>query len=448
MSDYKTKRGYDVPMLGAADRSLADAARPVRVSVRPTEFRMVKPKLMVKEGETVSAGQPLFHDRNHAEVRVVAPAGGEIEEIRFGPKRVCEEIFIKLADQEPVVEHKAYAPAEARQLTRAQVVEILLDSGLWPSLRQRPFSVIPDPESVPDAVFVGASDNDPLPFDYGLALEGREEDFQLGIDLLGKLTEGKVHVGTMKGAVPNAVSQARNCEKHTFTGPYPAGLAATQIHYVLPHKKGRSVWYLDAQDCADIGEVFRAGRYPVARVVAVGGEGAVDARHFRTRRGVPACHLDPEASPARNRFVSGGPFTGTRVASDGGLGLYDNKFSILPEGDEPMFVGWMLPGEDRQSRYRAFASALLPPRPQHLDTNLGGGVRAHVATGVYEDVCAVDVYPSYLMKSILAHDIEEMESLGIADCAECGLCTHVCPSKIEFGEIIENGIREILREEA
>jgi Na+-transporting NADH:ubiquinone oxidoreductase subunit A len=346
-----------------------------------------------------------------------------------------------------VVEHKSYAPADARQLTRAQIVEILLDSGLWPSLRQRPFSVIPNPDSSPEAIFVGASDNDPLPFDYGLALEAREEDFQLGIDLLGKLTDGKVHVGTMKGAVPAAVSQARNCEKHTFSGAYPAGMAATQIHSVLPHRKGRVVWYVDAQDCADIGEVVRAGRYPVARVVAVGGEGAVDARHFRTRRGVTPSHLDPKASPAHNRFVSGGPFTGTTVSSDGGLGLYDCKFCVLPEGDEPAFVGWMLPGEDRQSRFRAFASALLPPRAQHLTTNLGGGVRAHVATGVYEDVCAVDILPAYLMKSILAHDIEEMESLGISDCVECGLCTHVCPSKIEFSEIIEDGIREILREE-
>lgn len=447
MSDYRMKRGYDLPMIGAPERSVVDAARPVQVGVRPTEFRAIRPKLMVSEGDTVSAGQPLFHDRERAEIQVVSPAGGEVVEIRFGRRRVCEQIFIKLADQEPVVEHKTYAPAEARQLNRAQLVEVLLDSGLWPSLRVRPFSVIPDSDGVPDAIFVGASDNDPLAFDYGPALEGREEDFQLGIDLLGKLTEGKVHVCTVKGATPPAVSQAKNCEKHTFSGPYPAGRIEAQIHYVMPHKKGQILWYLDAQDCADFGEVVRAGRYPVARVVAVAGEGASLPRHYRTRRGVFASHLDPEASPASNRFVSGGPLTGTRVSSDCGLGLYDNKFSVIPEGDQPDFLGWMLPGFDKVSRYRAYASALTPPKAQHLTTNLGGGLRAHVATGIYEDVCGVDILPAYLMKSIVVKDIEEQASLGIMDCAECGLCTHVCPSKIEFGEIIREGIEEFMKEE-
>ncbi|GJM44045.1 MAG: Na(+)-translocating NADH-quinone reductase subunit A [Gemmatimonadota bacterium] len=448
MSDYRMKRGYDVPMLGRAEGPIVDAARPKRVGVRPTEFRFVKPKLMVKEGETVSAGQPLFRDRKRAEIRVVAPAGGVVSEIRFGRRKVCQEIFIDVAEQEPVVEHSTYSPDEARQLTRAQIVEILLDSGLWPSLRRRPFSVIPDPERVPEAIFIGAADNDPLPFDYSIALAGREEDFQLGVDLLGKLTEGKVHACTLKGSVPGAISQARNCEKHTFSGPYPAGKIEAQIHYVLPHKKGREVWYLDAQDCADIGEVVRAGRYPVARVVAVAGEGAVRAQYFRTRRAVSAAHLDPDASPASNRFVSGGPLTGVRVSSDCGLGLYDCKFSVIPEGDHPEFVGWMLPGFHKLSRYRAYASAMMPTKAQHLDTNLGGGVRAHVATGIYEDVCGMDILPGYLMKSVLVEDFEESDSLGLADCAECGLCTHVCPSKIEFGEIISKGIVAHLREEA
>jgi len=447
MSDYRIKRGYDVPMLGAADGSLVDAGRPRRVAVRPDEFRLVKPKLLVNEGDTVSAGQPLFQDRKRPEIRVVSPGGGLVSEIRFGRRRVCEEIFVDLAEQEDVAEHQSYSPDEARSLTRAQIVEILLDVGLWPSFRTRPYSVIPDPESVPDAIFVGASDNDPLPFDHALALAGREEDFQLGLDLLGRLTEGKVHVCTLAGKVPPAVAQARNCEKHAFSGPYPAGRIEAQIHYVMPHKRVREVWYLDAQDCADLGDAVRAGRYPVARVVAVGGEGAVNAQHYRTRRGVPASHLDPAASPAANRFVSGGPLTGIRISSDCGLGLYDCKFSVIPEGDQPEFVGWMLPGFHKLSRFRSYASAMMPGKAQHLDTNLGGGVRAHVATGIYEDVCAVDILPAQLMKAILVDDVEEAESLGIADCAECGLCTHVCPSKIEFGEIISNGIVEYLREE-
>lgn len=449
MSEYKIKRGYDVPMIGAAERVVEDAGRPEIVSFRPDELRMVKPKILVQDGEKVEAGQPLFHDRRRPEIRFPSPGGGEVVEVRYARRRRCEEIFIRLAEDESWVTHKAWAPDDARRLSRAQVVEGLLDSGLWCSVRQRPFSVIPDPESVPEAIFIAGSDSGPLPFDQALALDGREADFQLGVDLLAKLTEGKVHLClARKGAPSRAFAEVSGCEKHSFSGPYPSGQIEAQIHYVLPYRKGRVVWYLDCQDVAAVGELFRTGRYPVSRVVAVGGEGAAARKHFRTRRGVsPHFLLKGHTHPARNRFVSGGVLTGTRIRSESGLGLYDNKFSVLPEGDVPEFIGWMKPGFGKISRYRAYASALVPPREPHLTANLGGGVRAHVATGIYEDVCAVGILPAYLMKSVLAGDLEEMDALGLHDCAECGLCTFVCPSKIEFGDIIAGGIGQFLTEE-
>ncbi|NNE43412.1 MAG: NADH:ubiquinone reductase (Na(+)-transporting) subunit A, partial [Gemmatimonadetes bacterium] len=429
---------------------LVDAGRPEVVSVRPNEFRNVKPKILVKDGDTVQLGQPLFHDRNRPEVRFPSPAAGEVVEVRYGRRRVCQQIFIKVAASETAVEHKSWSPGDARKLNRAQLVEAMLDSGLWTSLRQRPFSVIADPEAVPEGIFIAASDNDPLPFDADLALDGREEDFQLGIDLLGKLTEGKVHLCHLRGGGKSrALSGATGCEKHSFSGPYPAGSIEAQIHYVLPYKKGRTVWYLDCQDVAALGEFFRTGAYPVTRVVAVGGEAAVERKHYRTRRGVSADFLqDGKGHLKRKRVVSGSVLGGgKKVTSTGGLGHYDNKFSILPEGDQPEFVGWMLPGFDKVSRFRAYASAPTATKPRSLNTNLGGGVRAHVATGIYEDVCALDILPAHLMKSVLAVDFEEMEALGLHDCAECGLCTFVCPSKIEFGDIIQSGIEEFLKEE-
>jgi len=449
MSEYKIKRGYDVPMIGAAERVVEDAGRPEIVSIRPGEFRAVKPKIDVQDGDAVQAGQPLFHDRKRPEIKFPSPGGGEVLEVRYGRRRRCEEIFIKLASEESFAERRSYSADEARRLSRPQIVETLLDGGLWASLRQRPYSVIPDPASDPDAVFIAASDSGPLPFDPSLALDGREADFQLGIDLLSRLTEGKVHLClAKKGAPARAFAEATGCEKHTFSGPYPSGLIEAQIHYVMPYKKGRKVWYVDCQDVAAIGELFRTGRYPVTRVVAVGGEGADARKHFLTRRGVSADFLLKGSShPARNRFVSGGVLTGTSVSCESALGFYDSKFSVFPEGDEPEFIGWMKPGFGKVSRFRAYASALLPPRAPHLTANLGGGVRAHVATGIYEDVCAVDILPAYLMKAVLAGDFEEMDALGIHDCAECGLCTFVCPSKIEFGEIIARGVEEFLQEE-
>ncbi|MCA9752575.1 MAG: NADH:ubiquinone reductase (Na(+)-transporting) subunit A [Gemmatimonadetes bacterium] len=447
MSEIRMKRGWNVPLSGAPAETVVDAARPVTVSVRPNEFRLVKPRLLVKEGDRVSAGQPLFQDRERAEVQFPSPGGGEVAEVRFGPRRVCEEIVIRLDAQETWAEHRPHSPADARALNRAQVVEMMLDSGLWTSLRRRPFSTIPDPTATPAGIFVAGSDNSPLAASPALAMQGRDEDFQLGVDLLAKLTEGRVHVCLLKGKSVPALVNAQNCEKHTFSGPYPAGLIEAQIHYVLPHKKGREVWYLDCQDVADLGEFARTGRYPVNRVVAVGGEGATSPQHYRTRRGVSCAHLDPKASPAANRFVSGSVLSGTQVRCDSGLGHYDAKFSVIPEGDDADFVGWMLPGEDRVSRFRTFASTLTRPQAPRMTANLNGSVRAHIATGIYEDVCAVDILPAYLMRALHVGDIEEAESLGLEDCAECGLCTFVCPSKIDFQGIIVRGIESVLKED-
>jgi Na+-transporting NADH:ubiquinone oxidoreductase subunit A len=449
MADIKIKRGFGVRMTGAPEPVVEDAPRPKTVSIRPDEFRLIKPKIEVKEGDTVSIGSPLFHDRSRPELRFPSPGSGTISEIRRGPRRVCEEIFVDLGADDTWVEHDRFSPDDARGLERDRIVQGLVESGLWTLIRSRPFSLIPEVDSVPEGIFISASDSSPLPFQPSLALDGREDDFQLGIDLLGKLTGGKVHLCMSQGAASSrAFDDAEGCEKHRFRGPYPSGQIEVQIHYLMPYKKGRLAWFVDAQDVAAIGELFRTGRYSVDRVVAIGGEMAARRGHFRTRRGVSADHLlGGEISPARTRCVSGNVLAGRQIRSTSGLGHYDSKICLVPEGDEPEFIGWMKPGFGVVSRWRAYAGAVAPVKEPHLTTNLGGGVRAHVATGVYDDVCAVDIFPAYLMKSILANDLEEMEGLGLQDCAECGLCTFVCPSKIEFGEIIAGGIEDFLTEE-
>ena len=447
MASYRIKRGYDVPMSGAPERVLEDAPRPKMVSLRPNEFRLVKPKIEVKEGDSVSIGTPLFHDRARPEIRFPSPGSGVVREVRRGPRRVCEEIVIELGAEDVWVEHEI--PGDPRALDRGKIVALLVESGAWTLLRSRPFSRIPDVGAVPDGVFVAASDSSPLAFDPSLAMEGREQDFQLGIDLLGKLTNGKVCLCTMDGAPGCAAfDRATGCEKHVFRGPYPAGQIEVQIHRVLPHRKERQVWFAGAEDVAAIGELFRTGCYSPVKTVAVGGEMASRRLHFRTRRGVSVDFLlGGDVSPARTRVVSGNVLTGRRIRTTSGLGHWDCKFSLVPEGDEPEFIGWMKPGFGAVSRWRAYAGGAFPSPEPHVTTNLHGGVRAHVATGVYEQVCAVDILPAYLMKAILANDLEEMEALGLHDCAECGLCTFVCPSKIEFGEIIRDGIESFLTEE-
>lgn len=444
MADIKVKRGYDLPLMGAPSQNVVDAPAPSIVSIRPKEFRGVKPKILVKDGDRVAAGQPLFHDRERPEIRFPSPGGGEVVEVRYGRRRVCEQIFIKLDADESFAEGRAYSADEARQLQRAQIVEMLLDGGLWTYLRSRPYSVIPDPEATPAAIFVSASDNSPLPYRASLGLKGREEDLQLGIEVLGKLTEGKVHFCSMADETVPRLSQ---CEMHSFSGPYPAGQAETQIHYVHPRRTGEEVWFLDGQAAADIGEYVRTGRFPTQRVYAVTGEGATEPRHYRTRKGVSASHLDPGASPAKYRFISGNVMAGTHISSDCGIGHYDEKFTIIPAGDEPEFIGWMLPGEDKISRYRTFLSALTRPKEVSISANLQGSVRSHIVTGIYEEVCASGVLPEYLMRALHINDLEEAERLGLPDCSECGLCSFVCPSKINFSTMISDGIETILQEE-
>ncbi|MDP6461858.1 MAG: NADH:ubiquinone reductase (Na(+)-transporting) subunit A [Gemmatimonadota bacterium] len=449
MSSFKISRGYDIPVPGAASRKLV-AAPPARtVALRPGDFRGVKPRLLVHEGDRVSAGTPLFADKERPEIVFGSPGGGEVVEIRRGKRRLLLEIVVKLDAEEPFAEGPGATPAQMESLTREQIVDRLLGAGLWPVFRQRPFSNIPDPAVDPAGIFVSASDTSPLPHDPNLALVDREEDFRLGLGVLRKLTSGQVHVGlhSRTRASGSALANLAAVSTHTFDGPHPSGQAEVQIHHALPHKPGQVVWYLDAQDVAAVGECLRSGRYPVTRVIAVGGEGAENRVHYRTRRGVPATLLTGTDSTAHGfRTVSGTLLSGSEVTPGAAVGFHDATLCVIPEGTEPEFAGWMKPGFSKVSRFRAYASALVRSGPGSINTNLGGGVRAHVMTGVHEDVCATGLYPAQLMKSVLAEDVEETMKLGLLDCAECGLCTFVCPSKIEFGRILGQAIEECMRE--
>ncbi len=440
-------KGHDFKLFGRPEPTITDASRPARVALQPPDFRYLRPRLKVKKGDAVRAGTHLFESKDDSRIVFGSPGSGTVVDIRFGARRRILEVIVELAGEEQFEEAGSLSPDEVRKLDRDKIVERLLTGGLWPLVRQRPFSKIADPDGKPRAVYVGAMSTEPFLPDPDVVLEGQEGDFQLGLDILGKLTKGKVHLCVSTKARSKALTQAQGVETHCFTGPHPSGNIAVQIYHVDPPGPHETVWYLGAQDTLAVARFFRTGRFPTERVVSLGGSGARERRYFRSRFGASVESLTQgKLDDGELRFVSGGVLTGRKIEAAGFLGFYDTALYVLPEGRTREMLSFMRPGLGKYSLSRTVADSFLPTADYRLDTNLNGGSRNFVMTGIYEDICPVDIIPDQLAKSVLAGDIEESEKHGILDCAECGLCTFICPSKIEVGSIIQKGLDEIVKE--
>ncbi|MFH1724466.1 MAG: Na(+)-translocating NADH-quinone reductase subunit A [Elusimicrobiota bacterium] len=447
MAVIKIKRGQDLRIAGRPLPVVAETPRPARVALQPSDFRYLRPRLKVREGAAVRVGTPLFESKDDPRVVFVSPASGRVAAVRLGERRRVLEVVVELSETEDFEPSPAMSADDARGLERGEVVERLLAGGLWPLLRQRPFSRIADPDGEPKAVFIGAMSAEPFAPDPDALLEGREDEFQLGLDILGKLTAGEVHLCVAAEAKSAALTKARGVRIHRFAGPHPAGNVAVQIYHVDPPRGTDTVLYTGAQEVLAIARSFTTGRFSTERVVSFCGPGAKEPRYLRTRVGASIDSLARGGvQEGELRFVSGGVLTGRQVEPSGFLGFYDTTLFVLREGRRRELLSFILPGFDKYSLSRALLSSWLPPGDHSVDTNLQGGVRHFLMNGVYEDVCPVDIIPDQLAKAVLADDVEEAEKHGILDCAECGLCTFVCPSKIEIGSIIRRGLDEIVKE--
>ncbi len=444
----KLKKGFDIHLVGKAEPKLVEQVDSETYSFRPTDFVGIqRPKVIVNEGDTVQAGTPIFFDKWNKEVQFTAPVSGEVVKIERGEKRFPVEIRI-LADKEiSYVEFPRYSENEIANLTREQVLEPLLKSGVWPNLVERPFGLIPNPEHEPRDIFISAFDTHPLAPDYEFIFKGEEKYLQAGINALQRLTTGQIHISVQTGS-NSLFKSLKGVQIHEFSGPHPAGNVGVQIHHVAPINRGEFVWTTTPHGLQQIGRLFLEGKYDCTQIISLAGSEVKSPQYYKVKSGIPVKKvIEGNLKQDHVRIISGNVLTGTRTKLEGNLGFLDHMISVIPEGDYHEFLGWILPTSKKLSFHKAFGllSFLSPKKERILDTNMHGEERAIVQTGVFEQVLPMDIYPIYLIKAILARDFEEMEALGIYEVIEedLALCEFVDVSKMEIQSILREGIEAL-----
>lgn len=448
MSDvYKIKKGLNINLKGKAEKVVVKTEASATYALKPTDFIGIVPKLSVKVDEEVKAGSPIFHDKYHPEVVFTSPVSGKVTAINRGERRSLLEIVITPDNQ---IQYEDFGKANPSSLSREEIIEKLLKSGLWPSIKQRPYAIIANPQNTPKAIFISAFDSAPLAPDYDFIVQGHEAEFQAGINVLSKLTTGKVHLNINADEPASAVfTKAQGVQLNQFSGPHPAGNVGIQIHHIDPINKGETVWCVNPQDVILIGRLFEKGIYDATVVVALAGSEVKAPKYFKVIKGCSISKMVTNNTETGDlRYISGNVLTGSKIEADGYLGYYDYSVTVIPEGKYHEFLGWALPGLGKHSASRSFFSWLCSKHEYRLDTNYHGGHRAFVMTGEYAKVFPMDIYPVQLLKAILAGDIDLMEKLGIYEVAEedFALCEYICTSKTEVQEIVRTGLNMMIKE--
>ncbi len=443
---YSIKKGLDINLLGEAEKTVVDLNDRL-FAVKPTDFNDCFPKLLIEEGNDVKAGSPLFMDKYRTEIVFTSPVSGKVKEIKRGAKRKILEVIVESDGKNESLD---FGAADISSIKRDEILEKLLKSGVWPIVRQRPYSVIADVKDEPKSIFISAFESGPLAPDYDLMLHNHGTEFQAGVDVLRKLTPGKVYLNVhAKKTFSKVFLNAKNVEINSFQGPHPVGNVSVHISRLDPINKGDIIWYVNPQDVLTIGRLFLTGKYDASKMVALAGSEVKRPKYYKTYKGASI-----EGMVAKNvangeiRYISGNVLTGTAIEKDGFIGYYDNMVTVIPEGNYSEFLGWITPGFGKFSFSKTFPTFLYPNKKFRLDTNLHGGKRAYVLTSVYEKVFPFDVFPIQLIKAILVEDIDAMENLGIYEIDEedFALCEVVDVSKTEIQQIIHSGL-DLIRKE-
>ncbi len=447
MHTIKIKKGLNIPLNGEPEKTIENIKLPLTFAIKPTDFIGFQHKLLVKVGDKVLAGTPILHSKIDEKIVIPSPVSGEVVDVIRGEKRLLLEVRIK---SDETIAYEQFKNNTQIPIEKEEVINLLLKSGLWSFIRQRPYDTIPDPTKTPRDIYISTFDSSPLAPDYSFILKGKENYLQVAVDTLSKLTTGKVNLGLNSKATDNSIFEnIKNIDLHYFEGPHPAGNVGVQLHLTKPINKGELVWYINVQDMVTIGKLMVEGIFDASRIVAVTGPEVSKPAYCRTLIGANiSSFVHAKDSKLPLRFISGNVLTGDRIEHDGYLGFYHHQISVIPEGDYFEFFGWALPGLKKFSNTRQFFSKLLPTPSYKLDTNFHGSERAYVMVGQYEKVFPFDIYPVYLIKAILANDIDKMEELGIYEVSpeDFALCDFVCTSKIEVQDIVRNGL-EMLRKE-
>ena len=449
------KQGLNIPISGAAVQKTRKTVSPDVIAVKPTDFKGLTPRLLVKEGDRVLAGSPVLADKKNPDILVTSPVSGTVSEVVRGEKRKLLEVKIKADGQQEYVDFGSHKVSE---MTADDVKELLLKSGLWAGLVQRPYGIVADPSAEPKAIFVSAFSTAPLAASPEFALKDDFDNVQAAVNALGKLTKGGVHVSlSIDNFSGSPFHKLENVIQHIVSGKHPAGNVGVQISHISPIMKGETVWTVSLLLLAAIGKLLNTGRLNLARKVAVTGPKAIDPAYVDALPGISMKDIAEFYDNSANdiRFISGDVLTGKNVGPDGSLGFFDNQVTLIHEGTERELLGWAKPF--RFGKFSSGFSAVLNilalfclTSSQIAASGSVVSVLTFVMSDVYSKVLPMDIFPVYLIKACLAGDIDKMEKFGIYEVLpeDLALCEYVDPSKNDIQAIIEKGIDLMIKEMA
>ena len=441
------RKGLNIRLVGEATKEIKEVPISGTVGVSPLDFHGLTPKMVVKEGETVLVGDVLFFDKKKEQIKFVSPVSGKVKEIVRGEKRRIMNVLIESDGKQ---EAKKFSVKNVNDYSAEEIKNLLLESGFWSSMKQRPLDIIADPENKAKGLYVSSFDSAPLAPDYEFVLNDEMVAVQKGFDALSILMDGKVHLSSK----PNSsFTKIKGVNHHSFDGLHPAGNIGTQIHHIDPINKGEFVWSINIQEVAAIGKLLSSGCVDSSRKIALTGSEVESPTYLTVTRGTVMGSLVNDFVTGENvRYISGNVLTGDRKDLTEYLGHHHNQISVIPEGDEYKFFltsGWLGHGFDKFSNSRLFPTFLLPKSKKfRLDTNTNGEERAFVVSGELERVFPFDILPVQLTKAAITNDIDGMENLGIYEVApeDFALCEYVCTTKINIQEKIRQGLDLIASE--
>lgn len=441
----KIKKGLDINLKGKASEVLLNGGKSETYAIVPDFYSGVLPKVVAKVGDKVKAGSVLMIDKNRPEIKFVSPVSGEVTAVNRGAKRKVLSIVVTPDAQ---IEYEEFGKKNVASLKGDEVKEAMLNAGMWPFVMQRPYDIVATPSETPRDIFVSAFYSAPLAPDFNYLVKGQEADFQTGLDALAKLTSGKVYVGIRKGS---AVQQVKGVELVEIEGPHPAANASVLINHTKPINKGETVWTVDPANVIIIGRLFNKGIADFSRKVVITGSETKEQGYVQAISGCTIKSLvgGRVATDAHIRIISGNVLTGTKVTLEDYLGAYDNQITVIPEGDETHeFLGFAMPRTNQYSMSHSYFSWLTGKKEYVLDARIKGGKRAMIMSNEYDKVFPLDIYPEYLLKAIIAFDIDKMENLGIYEVApeDFALCEFVDTSKIELQKIVRDGLNLLYKE--
>ena len=441
-NDIRIKNGLSINLKGAPENIVKKASFPKSVSINPSNFHLITPKMAVKVGDKVKMGDVVFYSKKNPEIKFCSPVSGTISDIIRGAKRKILEILIHSDDNQNIKKHKI---SKIDSCSRNDVLDLLLNSGCWPFIKQRPYDIIANPNDTPKSIFISAVSSAPIAADIEIILNDQKEEFKAGLNVLNKLTDGDLNVCIEKNH-NSFIQEIDNISVHNVTGLHPAGNVGVQIHHIDPVNSGEKVWILGAEDVAIIGKLFLTGIYEPTRTIAVSGPPVKYPQYYKTIVGSKLSNIISDAGISSDdnlRFINGDVLTGYSVDKDSYLGFYNNTLSVLREGNHYRMFGWIpFVNNKVPSIYKTSFSWLFPNKKYDLDTNLNGEERAFVVTGEMENVFPMDIFPMQLLKECMSGNIEKMENLGIYEVApeDFALIDYSSSSKIEAQKIIREGL--------